>query len=99
LGRSIAFISIRWRAGIVTMAELRKYECPSYPKSLKQTPPKPLSRGRFLSALEFPDSVVGMRQYARQLEFAEESNSAVRDSLARRYCQAGRWLPKNTGGI
>ena len=35
--------------------------------------PGPLNRKRFLSALEFPDSVAGMRQYARQLEFAQES--------------------------
>ena len=49
--------------------------------------PEPLNRKRFLSALEFPDSVAGMRQYARQLEFAQESKPAVRDSLARRYCQ------------
>jgi putative transposase len=75
------------RAGIVTMAKLRKYEWSSYPKFFQPRPPESLSRGRFLSALEFPDSVAGMRQYARQLEFAEESNPAVRDSLAKRYCR------------
>jgi putative transposase len=75
------------RAGIVTMAKLRKYEWSSYPKFFEPRPPESLSRGRFLSALEFPDSVAGMRQYARQLEFAEESNPAVRDSLAKRYCR------------
>jgi hypothetical protein len=75
------------RAGIVTVAHLRKYEWSSYPKFFRRMPPEPLRRRRFLSALEFPDSVVGMRQYARQLEFAEESNPAVRDSLARRYCE------------
>ena len=75
------------RAGIVTIAGLRDYQWSSYPKFFKRKPPEPLSRRRFLSALEFPDSVTGMRQYARQLEFAQESNPAVRDSLARRYCQ------------
>ena len=74
------------RAGIVTVAELREYEPSSYPKFFKRRPPEPLTRGRFLSALEFPDSVAGMGQYARQLEFAEESDPAARDSLARRYC-------------
>ena len=74
------------RAGIVTVAELREYEWSSYPKFFTRRPPEPLRRGRFLSALEFPDSVAGMGQYARQLEFAEESDPAARDSLARRYC-------------
>ena len=41
------------------------------------------TRQRFLYALEFPDSAAGMRQYERQLEFAEESYPAARDALAR----------------
>jgi putative transposase len=74
------------RAGIVIVAELGEYEWSSYPKFFKRRPPEPLTRGRFLSALEFPDSVAGMGQYARQLEFTEESDPAARNSLARRYC-------------
>ena len=42
---------------------------------------------RYIDALEFPDSAAGMRQYERQLEFAEESDPNARDALARRYCR------------
>jgi len=75
------------RAGLVTVAKLRAYEWSSYPKFFKRRPPQPLRRERFLDALEFPDSAAGMRQYERQLEFAEESDPAARDALARRYCR------------
>jgi REP-associated tyrosine transposase len=77
------------RAGLVTVAKLRAYEWSSYPKFFKSRPPQPLRRERFLSALELPDSAAGMRQYERQLEFADESDPAARDALARRYCR--RW--------
>ena len=62
--------------------EAAGYEWSSYPKFFKSRPPQPLRRERFLYALEFPDSVAGMRQYERQLEFAEESDPAARDTLA-----------------
>ena len=74
------------RAGLVTVGKLRTYQASSYPKFFESRPPEPLRRGRFLSALEFSDSVAGMRQYERQLEFAEESDPASRDALAKRYC-------------
>jgi putative transposase len=74
------------RAHVVRVVELRAYEWSSYPKFFKRKPPEPLRRGRFLSALEFSDSVAGMGQYARQLEFAEESDPAASDLLAKRYC-------------
>ena len=71
------------RAGLVTVGKLRTYQASSYPKFFESRPPEPLRRGRFLSALEFSDSVAGMRQYERQLEFAEESDPASRDALAK----------------
>ena len=74
------------RAHRVDVAELRAYGCSSYPKFFRRKPPEPLRRGGFLSALEFSDSVAGMGQWARQLEFAEESDPAARDLLAKRYC-------------
>jgi putative transposase len=74
------------RAGLVTVAKLRAYEWSSYPKLFKSRPSQSLRRERFLCALEFSDSAAGMRQYERQLEFAEESDPAARDALARRYC-------------
>jgi putative transposase len=73
------------RAGIVTVARLRDYEWSRYPQILQTDTTGAAQLNAFFSALEFPDSVAGMRQYARQLEFAEESNHAVRDALARRY--------------
>ena len=75
------------RAGLVTIAKLQGYEWSSYPKFFKSRPPQPLRRDRFLYALEFSDSVAGMRHYERQLEFAEESDPAARDALAARYCR------------
>ena len=75
------------RAGLVTIAKLQGYEWSSYPKFFKNRPPQPLRRDRFLYALEFPDSVAGMRHFERQLEFAEESDPAARDALAARYCR------------
>ena len=87
------------RVGLVTVAKLRAYEWSSYPKFFKNRLPQPLRRERFLYALEFPDSTAGMRQYERQLEFAEESDSAASDALARRYCRGRRWLPKSIDGI
>ena len=71
----------------MTVAKLRAYEWSSYPKFCRSRPPQPLRRERLLSALEFSDSAAGMRQYERQLEFAEESDPAARDALARRYCR------------
>ena len=75
------------RARMVTIAGLREFPWSSYPKFFKRKPPKPLNRERFLSALRFPDSLAGMGQYARQLEFSDESNPTVREALTRRYCQ------------
>jgi hypothetical protein len=74
------------RAGLVTVGKLRTYQTSSYPKFFESRPPEPLRRGRFLSALEFSDSVAGMRQYEKELELAEESDPASRDALAKRYC-------------
>ena len=71
----------------MTVAKLRAYEWSSYPKFFKSRPPQPLRRKRFLYALEFPDSAAGMRQYERQLEFAEKSDPAARDEMARPNCQ------------
>ena len=47
------------RAGLVTVGKLRTYQASSYPKFFESRPPEPLRRGRFLSALEFSDSVGG----------------------------------------
>ena len=70
----------------MTVGKLRTYQASSYLKFFESRPPEPLRRGRFLSALEFSDSVAEMRQYERQLEFAEESDPACQDALAKRYC-------------
>ena len=78
------------RAGLVELADLKDYEWSSYPKFFRRTTPKPLSRSRFLGALEFPDSSAGMKQYARHLELAQESDPKARESLTRQYCRG--WM-------
>jgi len=55
----------------------------------------PLIRGRFLGALEFPDSARGMEDYANHLKLAEESDPSRHDELARKFAGAGR----SVGGI
>lgn len=74
------------RAGMVELESLHEYPWSSYPKFFKGRTPAPLHRQRFLASLEFPDSTKGMRQYARHLELAEESDPSARDALASRYC-------------
>jgi putative transposase len=75
------------RAGITALDQLRDYPWSSYPKFFEPRPPRYLVRKRFLASLEFPDSVSGMREYERHLEFAQESHPGMQDELARRYCQ------------
>jgi REP element-mobilizing transposase RayT len=74
------------RAGLVSLAELRQYAGSSYPKFFDAEPPGSLIRERFLAALEFPDSALGMREYAKHLTLAEESDPSRHDELTRRYC-------------
>ena len=75
------------RAGMVSLERLGEYEWSSYPKFFKSKPQSPLNRARFLSALEFPDSASGMRQYARHLAFSEENDPSARTALARKFCR------------
>ena len=75
------------RAGLATLAELQTYPWSSFPKYFAKKVKPPLIRGEFLSVLEFPDSVSGMKQYARHLERCEETDPAKHDEIVRRYCQ------------
>lgn len=75
------------RAGIVTLDQLETYQWSSYPKYFQKHVSPPLIRGAFLSALEFPDTPAGMRNYASHLEWSEEADISKRDELARRFCQ------------
>lgn len=74
------------RAGIHGVRDLEEFEFSSYPKFFKKLPPACLSRSRFLGALEFPDSVRGMRKYAEHLETVEERDATKYEVLAKRYC-------------
>ena len=74
------------RAGIKSLRDLESFLFSSYPKFFKKTTPASLCRARFLGALEFPDSVRGMRKYAEYLETAEEKDATKYEELAKRYC-------------
>jgi hypothetical protein len=73
----VNYIHLTSAGRLVTVAKLQGHEWSSYPKFFKSRPAQPLRRNRFLYALELPDSVAGMRQYERHLEFAEESELRV----------------------
>ncbi len=74
------------RAGVVSLAELSDYPFSSYPKYFEKRIPPALSRRRFLGALEFPDTVRGMKNYAEYLETVEEADATKHEELTRRYC-------------
>lgn len=74
------------RAGIMGVRDLEDFAFSSYPKFFKMTPSACLCRSRFLGALEFPDSVRGMRKYAEYLETVEEGDPTKHEELAKRYC-------------
>jgi REP element-mobilizing transposase RayT len=74
------------RAGIHGVEDLKDYPFSSYPKFFQENPPLCLSRARFLGALDFPDTVKGMRKYAEYLETVEESDPSKHDELSQRYC-------------
>lgn len=75
------------RACLVSMKELRAYRWSSYPKYFEKNIKPPLVRGEFLSSLEFPDSVAGMRQYERHLKWCEEGELGKREEMAKKFCQ------------
>jgi REP element-mobilizing transposase RayT len=75
------------RAGIVGIEELRNYRWSSYPKYFERNVKAPLVRGEFLSALEFPDNIRGMKQYEEHLIWSEEGERKKRDEMQKRYCR------------
>ncbi|MCG8528909.1 MAG: transposase [Opitutales bacterium] len=77
------------RAGVVSTDELKKYKLSSYPKFFKKTLGLGLCREEFLSILNLPDSLYGMRRYTEHLKVSEESVSG-RTELARKYCRG--WI-------
>jgi len=66
---------------------LRAAKLSSYPKFFMHKLPESLLRSRFLAALEFPDSLAGIRGYPKHLEFAEENDPATHDEISQRYCE------------
>ncbi len=74
------------RAGIKGVRDLGDFPFSSYPKFFTTSPPAHMSRSRFLGALEFPDSVRGMRRYSEYLETVEEADATKYEELAKRYC-------------
>jgi len=74
------------RAGICGLSDLNSYALSSYPEYFKDTVRPGLCRGDFLSILDLPDSLGGMRRYAEHLELKEEADPRKRDELAKRYC-------------
>lgn len=75
------------RAGICPLSELKDYGLSSYPKYFRRKVRDGLCRGDFLSILGEPDSVAGMRRYAKHLELREEGDPKCRDALTKRYCR------------
>lgn len=73
------------RAGLVDLEHLADFPLSSFTKFLERRPHEHLVREQFLSVLEFPDTVAGMRCYAEYLATAEEHDPAARDDLIRRY--------------
>lgn len=75
------------RAGICPLPKLADYALSSYPKYFRRTIREGLCREDFLSILGAPNTVAGMRRYAKHLELREEGDPKRRDALARRYCR------------
>lgn len=75
------------RAGICSVADLKSYALSSYPKYFRRKERKGLCRRDFLSILDLPDSLGGMRRYAEHLELKEEGDPRQRELLAKRYCR------------
>ncbi len=75
------------RAGMVALEKLQEYPWSSYPKFFAKNLRAPLVRSEFLSALDFPDSLRGMNEYATHLVVCEESDPQQHDALAAKYCR------------
>ena len=72
---------------MAALPALRDFALSSDPKFFTHKPPESLLRSRFLATLEFPDSLAGMRDYAKPLEFAEENDPAAPEEISQRYCE------------
>jgi len=75
------------RARICPLSELKDYALSSYPKYFRRKVRGGLCREEFLSILGEPDSLAGMRRYAKHLELLEEGDPKRRDALTKRYCR------------
>lgn len=75
------------RASICSLPKLESYALSSYPKYFKRAVRPELCREDFLSILGLPNSLGGMRHYAKHLELKEEGDPRQRDQLAKRYCR------------
>jgi len=75
------------RACMIELEELRTYRWSSYPKYFERKVRGPLVRGEFLGALEFPDSLGGMKHYEKHLMWCEEGEQKERDEMQKRYCR------------
>jgi len=74
------------RAGIRPLSELKDYGLSSYPKYFERKVRNGLCREDFLSILGEPNSLAGIRRYAKHLEWSEEGDPKRRDVLTKRYC-------------
>jgi len=75
------------RAGICPLSNLKDYRLSSYPKYFRQKIREGLCREDFLSIIGEPDSLAGMRRYAKHLELREEGDPKCRDTLTKCYCR------------
>jgi len=75
------------RARICPLPELKDYTLSSYPKYFRRKVRSGLCREDFLSVLGEPNSLAGMRRYAKHLELLEEGDPKQRDALIKRYCR------------
>ena len=75
------------RASICSLEDLKSYSLSSYPKFWEKEPKEGLDRLAMLSCLKVPDSLAGMKLYAKQLEVCEANDPIQKKALMDRYCQ------------
>ena len=75
------------RAGLCPLSALKEYSLSSYPKYFQRQVREGLCRGNFLSLLDQPDNLAGMRRYSEHLGLQVEADPGRREELSRRYCR------------
>lgn len=73
------------RAKLLPLDDLKNYALSSYPKYFKKILNAPLKRKDFLSETGLPDSLTGIRQYAKKLALQEEADPKKKEELHKKY--------------